>query len=86
MIMTFVAGDKDFESIQSRILNFDGEILEHKVQIAIYDNVISENVKKIFSVHLGPIFGVRARLMPSAMDVTIEENDPINSKKIHCLR
>ena len=86
MIVIFAAGDKDFERIQSRILNFDGQTLEHKVQIAIYDNVISENVKKIFSVHLGPISGVRARLMPSAMDVTIEEDDPINGKKIRCLR
>ena len=69
-------GDKDFESIQSTLV-FDGDHLEHKIPIAIYDNSIRETVKT-FSVQLSLISGVRTRLMPSAMNVIIEEDDAVN--------
>lgn len=75
----FAAGDRDFERIQSRRLMFDGDHLEHKVPIEIYDNSLSE-ISKTFSVQLSLISGVRTRLMPSAMDVTIEEDDAVNGK------
>ena len=65
---------------------FDGDHREHKVQIAIYDNFIRETVKKLFSVQLSLISGVRTRLNPSAMDVTIEEDDAINGKQPPSLR
>jgi hypothetical protein len=74
-------GDKDFESIQSTLV-FDGDHLEHKVPIAIYDNSIRETVKT-FSVQLSLISGVRTRLMPSAMNVIIEEDDAVNVMTCH---
>ena len=80
----FATGDKHFESIQSRRLIFDGDHLAYKVPIAIYDNSLRE-ISKTFSVQLSLISGVRTHLMPSAMDVTIEEDDAINGKKAHLL-
>ena len=79
MHIYFAAGDKDFESIQSRTLIFDGDHLEYNVPIAIYDNFLRETSKR-FSVQLSLISGVRTRLMPSAMDVTIQEDDAVNGK------
>ena len=80
------AGGKDFESIQNRRLVFTGDHREHKVQIAIYDNSIRDTIKKLFSVQLSLISGVRTRLMPSAMNVTIEEDNAINGKQPPSLR
>ena len=65
---------------------FDGDHVEHEVPIAIYDNSIRETVKKTFSVQLSLISAVRTHLMPSAMDVTIEEDDAVNGKQLPCLR
>ena len=59
---------------------FDEEHVEHKVQIVLFDNIIRETIKKIFSVHLSLISGNRTHLMTSTIDVTIAEDDGINGK------
>ena len=55
-------------------MQFDGERTEHKVIVAIYDNSIREE-SKTFSVQLKLLSGVRTRLMPSSMTITITEDD-----------
>ena len=70
----FTAGGKDFERIDNKILVFDQNSMEHKVPIEIYDNVIDEESKE-FNVQLNLISGVRTRLTPSVMTVTITEDD-----------
>ena len=74
------AGNQDFESIQDRILVFDREIDSIVVPIAIYDNPIYETITKTFSVQLSLLSGVRTRLTPSVMTVTISEDDLLSGK------
>ena len=78
----FAPGDKDFEGIHNRQLVFDEEHIEHKVQIVLFDNIIRETIKKIFSVHLSLLSGVRTHLMASAIDVTIAEDDGVHGKQL----
>ena len=56
------------------MLIFDKDITEYTVKIPIYDNSIYED-NKIFSVQLRMISGVRILLAPSAIDVTIRDDD-----------
>ena len=59
---------------------FDDEDDEHVISIALYNNFNKDSTPKSFSVQLSLLSGVRTRLTPSAMTVTIVDDEPLPRK------
>ena len=60
-------------------MEFDGDVTEHRLSINIYDNMIYEGDKS-FGIQLYLVSGTGTLISPSAMVITITEDDQPPSK------
>ena len=60
-------------------MEFDGDVTQHRLSINIYDNMIYEGDKS-FGIQLYLVSGTGTLISPSAMVITITEDDQPPSK------